>query len=336
MKEERDRIGAELEQHLESEQSWHSKHAALEAEHKSVKNSLEICESEKTTLSHDKDALQSEVHSIQADITLLQDKLTQGALELASQTRQLQSVQSELKSAKRRAEEAERIQTELQSEGTDLMRSLEEMRPKIVELTGAKLELSEKVSGLESEVRARDAVISNLEVELDEHRELKEEAERRLNDNASLYQKERLAEKSAAKTLQAAQAELMEELETALATIQTLDKERSLQHQEAERRLQEMERLSQSAAIQDDRIAALREEADERNDIQVSEGLLCVCRTLINYPSLSRVRNRSTSCKPRAKSRVFGKPSKAETRRLSVCAWQRPSTKPRRLWTTRC
>lgn len=274
MKEERDRISAELEKHLQAETSWQSKHAALEAEHSAVQETLAACESEKNALNQDKDILQSEVHAIQTDITLLQDKLTQSALELVSQTRQLQAVQSELKSAKRRAEEAERIQTDLQSEGTDLMRSLEEMRPRIVELTGEKLELSEKVSGLEGEVRSRDTAIAKLEAELDQYRELKEEAERRLEETVERYEKERSTEKTAAEDINKSHAEVTDELDSALATIRMLEKERSVHHQEAGRQLQEIERLTQSSTLQAERIAALRQEVDERNDIQVSEALL--------------------------------------------------------------
>ena len=65
--------------------------------------------------------------------------MTQAATELAANSKQLHNAQNKLNAqterATRRAEEAEKIQGNLQAEGTNLMRSLNEMRPKIVELT---------------------------------------------------------------------------------------------------------------------------------------------------------------------------------------------------------
>ncbi len=87
-------------------------------------------------------------------------KLEQTSTELASTNRHTQALQQELKAANRRAEEAERTQRDLQSEGSTLMRSLEEMRPKIVELTSVKAELAEKIDSLQHTIRNRDAAIA--------------------------------------------------------------------------------------------------------------------------------------------------------------------------------
>jgi hypothetical protein len=56
------------------------------------------------------------------------------------------------------------------------MQSLEDMKPKIVELTSVKLELMEQIERLEYEKRSRDTLISELEVALNEQTEREAEA----------------------------------------------------------------------------------------------------------------------------------------------------------------
>ncbi len=190
-------------------------------------------------------------------------------MELASGNRQLQAAQNELKNAKRRAEEAERIQSDLQSEGTNLMQSLAEMRPKIVELTGTKLELSERVDSLETTLRSRDATIAQLEATLDEDRDHKEQVELEWNETLARHEKDRLSEQEASNKLQQDLTEMQEELESAFASIRSLEAERSGYHHDTVRQLQEIEHLNQSTVAQAQELAALRQEIAERNDIRV-------------------------------------------------------------------
>ncbi|KAG1774043.1 hypothetical protein EV702DRAFT_1180990 [Suillus placidus] len=119
------------------ESQWKAKHAGLEEQHSS--------------LQEHRDALLEERASLQSQ---LQQKLGEVASEL-----------SDLRAANRRAEEAERTQKDLQTEGTRLMQSLDEMRPKFVELTSTKMDLMERIDKLEHEKNSRDTFISKLETE---------------------------------------------------------------------------------------------------------------------------------------------------------------------------
>ncbi|KAM6498603.1 hypothetical protein JOM56_006551 [Amanita muscaria] len=105
--------------------------------------------SEKDTAFSEKSFLQTQVNNTEDSVQELRGMLEQASSEIAVQTRQLQTLQNELRVAIRRANEAEKVQKDLQLEGTMLMRSLDEMRPKIVELTSEKLNLTEKVESLQ-------------------------------------------------------------------------------------------------------------------------------------------------------------------------------------------
>ncbi|KJA19779.1 hypothetical protein HYPSUDRAFT_1094472, partial [Hypholoma sublateritium FD-334 SS-4] len=63
------------------------------------------------------------------------------------------------------------------------------MRPKIVELTGAKLDLAEKVESLKHTVRSRDTFISQLENDLGEAREETERIEKAWKENLAEQEK---------------------------------------------------------------------------------------------------------------------------------------------------
>lgn len=149
------------------------------------------------------------------------------------------------------------------------MRSLDEMRPKIVELTEIKLELGEKVEGLERALRSRDGTISQLESSLDEVRNEKEQTEKHWEERLDQREKEHSLAQLNSTEMQKAYAELQEELDSSLASIRTLEADRSNHHQETSRRLQDIERLTASSSAQAEELTALRQEVDERRNDQV-------------------------------------------------------------------
>lgn len=204
----------------------------------------------------------------QTSFNELQKKLSQTVSELNTSVRALQQAQAELKAANRRADEAEKIQSNLQTEGTALMRSLEEMRPKIVELTDAKLELGEKVGGLTRTLKARDDHIAQLELALEELREKHESAEDKRRELDTALEKERTSSQMSATELQKGYSALQKELDELRATTRNLEGERSEYRQLASRHLQEVDRLSASAQTHSDQIASLRRELDERKQDQ--------------------------------------------------------------------
>jgi chromosome segregation ATPase len=75
------------------------------------------------------------------NIDEIQQRLSYVATELVDNSWKLQSAQAELRQAIRRAEESEKIQKDLQAENAHLVRSLEEERPKIIDLSKEKAEL---------------------------------------------------------------------------------------------------------------------------------------------------------------------------------------------------
>lgn len=212
-----------------------------------------------------------EQHSQSLELTVKehQDRLGQAGAALATSTRQVQTTQTELKSAVRRADDAERTQQSLQAEGTSLMRALDEMRPKIVELTGAKLDLAERVESLEHTVRSRDTFISQLENDLGEAREETERIEKTWKEKLAEQEKRHREIQNGTTNIQKAHTELQEELDTALASLRNLEAQRSNQHQEAARRLEEVQRLTNLSQTQGEELDTLRQELEARTKARV-------------------------------------------------------------------
>lgn len=198
----------------------------------------------------------------------LERKLADLAAQLSNGARQLQQVQAELRNANKRAEEAERIQGELQTEGVGLMRSLDEMRPKIVELTDAKLSLGEEIDSLKTSVRNRDATIAQLEANLDELRNEKEVIAQERQVIALSLEKERSASHASSSELQKESDTLQAELEASRAVVRNLEAERNNYHQMTERYLAELDQLKSSLQEDMEQVVSLQNELDERQSAQ--------------------------------------------------------------------
>ena len=208
--------------------------------------------------------LQSQAEERQGSIGELKQKLAQTTSELSTSVRTLQQAQAELKTATRRAEEAEKAQADLQAEGIGLMRSLEEMRPKIVELTDTKLDLGEKIESLNKSLRSRDDAIAQLEGTVEELREKHAQAEVQIRELSNVMQKERSSSDENASELQTAYSDLQKELQDARASLGTLESERTEYRNVAAQRMQQVDRLTISAQTHTDQLAALKKEIDER------------------------------------------------------------------------
>jgi myosin protein heavy chain len=170
-------LESKLQKVATSKSEWSSKSLSLEHELASTRVQLCKVEAEYKDLSEEKLKYKQEAEANENTSKLVKEQLTQATSTITAITRQLQHTQNELKNTLRRAEDAETLQQSLQSEGTNLMRSLDEIRPKIVELTGARLDLSEMVENLESDLRNRDLTISQLENDLNETRDNLEQSD---------------------------------------------------------------------------------------------------------------------------------------------------------------
>jgi chromosome segregation ATPase len=144
------------------------------------------------------------------------------------------------------------------------------MRSKFVELTGVRSEQGERIDSLEHAIRGRDATIAQLEATLEEVRDEMEQAEKRTQEIVVQLEKERLLAQSDSSELQKAYVGLQNELDAATASLHNLEAERSSHHQEAARRIEEIERLSSSSRAHSEELSALRQELNARRDAQVS------------------------------------------------------------------
>jgi chromosome segregation ATPase len=242
--------------------------------------------------------------------------MQQATSTIESNAKHLDIAQNAAKEALRRIEDTERSRDDLQAEGTTLMKSLEEMRPKFVELTGAKLELGEKVGSLERAITSRDDIIVQLESSLDELRDRLEQAEK--DWQAKLSRSERthaLAQQSTSET-QKAHAQLQDELASSLASIRTLEADRSTYHQEAARRMEEIERLTSTSLAQAEELTILRQEVDERRTDQV--GCLLSYSHYLLTDNERRKRSRTSLHRRRMKLKLFASISSTKRKRSSA------------------
>ncbi|CAA7264760.1 unnamed protein product [Cyclocybe aegerita] len=271
LKTERDGLDSKVQELVAKELDWSSKTSALDAQVATLQEHLSTTEKERNELLSERSRLEQTSQSTAGSVKDLEDKLALAATAIANSTRQLQTAQNDLKNAIRRAEDAERTQKSLQAEGTNLMRSLDEMRPKIVELTTAKLDLSEKAESLEHAVRNRDATISQLENDLGEARSELEEAEQVWKERLAQQEKRFTDSQNGHSDMQKAYGDLQEELETALASLRNLEGQRTGQHQETARRLEEIERLTNLSQTQGEELVTLQRELEARRNAQDEE-----------------------------------------------------------------
>lgn len=253
---------------MEAETAWKNRHSELEIQHSVTKEQLAAAVIGKDALVQDKHTLQSQYDDSQKVIADLRQQLAVTASELVSNSRQLHSIQADLRNANRRAEDAEKTQKDLQSEGTNLMRSLDEMRPKIVELTGDKVELGEKIASLEHALRNRDAMIAELESNVEELRYQYEETSKQQENGVAQLEKEQSSAQASLTELQKAYVELQRELEDAQASIRGLEAERTNQYQLASRQVEEIDRLMMSSQAQAEEVSIVRQELAEHEHLE--------------------------------------------------------------------
>lgn len=239
--------------------------------------------SERDSLISEKFSLQHQVEKAEHSNQELRGMLDHASSELAVHTRQRQTLQGDLRSATRRADEAEKIQKDLQLEGTNLMRSLNEMRPKIVELTLEKLNLTEKAESLQLALRERENAIDELTSSLnDAHGEID-----KMNDHwqqkLSQHEKEHAQTVAASSETQTAHAELQDQLDDALQSLRNLESQRASQRQELVRNSSEIEKLNATITGQKDELSAVIKELEDQ---RISEVCLFLSSTEVSMTNL--------------------------------------------------
>jgi chromosome segregation ATPase len=265
-------VESQLHVHRDGETLWKERYSNLEVQDSATRQELAAVVTARDALLLEKTSLLSQADTAQKAFKQLHEKLAHAASELTTNTRQLQAVQAELRNANRRADEAVQTQKDLQTEGTNLMRSLDEMRPKIVELTGAKLELGDKIEGLEHTLRNRDSTIAQLESTIDELQYHKEQVETEKANIIEKHQKERISALSNSSELQKAFAEAQTDLEAARASILALEAERADHHQLVSRQTDEIDRLAALSRTQAIELSSIERDLEEREGAGEEQG----------------------------------------------------------------
>ena len=271
LKADRDKAETALKDRTAVAASLAAKVSELEGRSTAVQKQLGSLTAEHQALRVDKTSLQSQIDDHLGTIAGLRKAADQTASAKESLERQLQSFQVEKRNAVRRAEAAERMQQDLQNEGSSLMRSLDEMRPKIVELTNMRLELSEKLSSAEQAVRDRDGIIAQLESSLQTTQDQNESLNTKLVDIETSREKDRSTAQETQDELQKGYAELETELSDALASIRELEVERGGQRQLTSKQLEELDRMAATSQSLRDEIASLNQELEERKLADVEQ-----------------------------------------------------------------
>ncbi|KAG6851371.1 hypothetical protein H0H93_005769 [Arthromyces matolae] len=262
LKLERDEIDQLRQSHENAVSELEAKLSELEASHTENLKQLASVSSNKDALGEEKAGMEARLRTAEQALAEMQEKLVAAASTIATNSRQLQTTQHQLKSAIRRAEDAEKFQKDLQNEGTNLMRTLNEMRPKIDELTGEKLDLTEKIGSLTMELRNSADTVSHLTDKLQTATDAKAELTKKIEERAAEHERESALALSNSSDLQKAYDELQKNLEEANASIRDLEAERSKHHQETARQMKELEQLASTAENQSEELHTMQDELD--------------------------------------------------------------------------
>ena len=264
LKEEREQLEASLSSKSAEAQDLQGKLSLLTSARDTLQGQLEVVQSELEALKLSESTHKKELDIAQAIKIDLTSQLGRASEELATSARLVESAQEELRQATKRAKDAEKIQRDLQEEGTSLMRSLDEMRPKIVELTGTKLELMEQVEKLNKDIQERDAKIFQFENEVGQLQLKRDEDDLEYGKLKDDWEKERVSTAQALEDSRRAFNELQVQLEQATANAVELDSDRTKYRQLSIRQQQEIELLRSTQTSQVDEITVLQSHLDEQ------------------------------------------------------------------------
>lgn len=271
LKTEKEVLDRQSSEFTETKINLESQNSDLRAKHDSALKELTDVTKERDALMAHKTSLEQSGQDKDATIAGLHAQLASAGTEISSQKRQVQTLQNDLRAAQKRVDDSERTQQRLQSEGTNLMRSLDELRPKVIELTEDKVQLSEKLAHLEHALRDRDGVISSLETSLEEAKQERESFQTEWKTKLSKAEQEQSQAATSSSEMEQGFSELQKELDNALDSIRALETERQSLRQDAQARLKEVEQLSNNWRSQAAEITKLQYELNERRAAQEEE-----------------------------------------------------------------
>lgn len=259
-----ERLQQDYQRKLSSEEDSRRRFDNLNQNLRSSKEILSKISSERDALVATSTETVAELQESRATIADLSNELSQSNASGAALAKQLEIAQSESRQALRRAEDAETAQRYLQEEGTGLMRSLDEMRPKIVELSSAKLELMEQLEQATAAIRQKDNAISELEAQLESTHASLEELRREYGKREKEQEKEKISAEAGQVELQKAYNELQARFDDTVAATREMEADRMKQRQVAARLQEEVDLLRSIGQVRQEEIDLLRSQMDER------------------------------------------------------------------------
>ncbi|KAF8583620.1 hypothetical protein K439DRAFT_1203510 [Ramaria rubella] len=267
---ERDTMAAELATHTASESEWMQKHTTLAQDLAASQHELSTLSISLEAAEHARSTLESQLGTTETTLTALQQELTHASSELASHARQLHVAQAEVASAQRRAEDREGAQRSLQAENSGLLAQLEEVRPKVVELSNKSAADEERIWDAEKRVRGLEAEVADLEGRLEDSERGQKDAKARAGVLEGERERDELRWGKELKDLQDAYAGVVRELEEVRARATRVESELALQKvtMQTARREQEHwrgvaeERAAEAEAAKEEMGARRRAEED--------------------------------------------------------------------------
>ncbi|KAL5534013.1 hypothetical protein ACEPAG_473 [Sanghuangporus baumii] len=253
----------EYQQKSSLEEDLKRQAARLDSDLRSSEQSLAKISSERDELVATNAATMAELEKSRVTIARLSNDLSEANANVATLAGQLETSQAECRQALRRVEDAEAAQRNLQEEGTGLMRSLDEMRPKIVELSSAKLALMEQLEQATVAFRQKDNTISELEAQMESTRVSLEEVRREYEKRGKELEKEKITAETGQVDLQRAYNELQARLDDTIAATREMEADRAKQRQMAARLQGEVDRLRSIGQVRQEEIDLLRSQMDE-------------------------------------------------------------------------
>ena len=184
--------------------------------------------------------------------------------------RRLHAAHSEVASAQRRAEDAEQAQRSLQAENSALLAQLEEVRPKVVQLSNKNAEAEERIWDAERKVRILETNVGTLEAQVAERLAAEEEANSRLKSVQGERKREEENHLVDIQEIQDAYASVFRDVENAKSYAMQLEKEleeqrtaMSVKEHDRDRWKIEAESRAAEAAAAMSELSARRQEEDD-------------------------------------------------------------------------
>jgi chromosome segregation ATPase len=181
LKSERDGFEMQVAAHDAAKAEWEDTREKLSGDLQAAVLAMDDFNARHSTLQTHHSTLQKDHSSLREQLADSHSQLT----HLASLKTQVHNLQSELK----RKGGAEETVKSLQGENVELMQSLNEVRDKVVQLSGEKMDLTERVEGAERALRSREDTIAQLELELQRAEAVKAETDALKGDHGKQVQR---------------------------------------------------------------------------------------------------------------------------------------------------